>query len=60
MLPQKALISMSENIPNVIVSIRAAALVASVNSKATNNEASIWKLVCFAPSTNRTGIPRKC
>ena len=53
-------IIISVNMKNVNVGIRAAALIAGVNSKATNDHVSIWELVYFAPTTNRTGISIKC
>ena len=43
-----------------VVCIRAAALVQSVNSKATNNLASIVELVYFAPITHGAGMPVRC
>ena len=45
------------NIAKWVVSIRAAALVQCVNSRATNNWASIMELVDFAPTTGGAGIP---
>ena len=45
------------NIAKCVVSIRAAALVQCVNSKASNNWASIMELVYFAPTTGGAGMP---